>query len=126
MVTGNIPPPSTFMRLARGRALLAGAPELNRLRPHGADTVAVVTGDDLVQADADADGFIPVPYAAPLATGEFVKIVHTELDPAALASLGVSVDPSWTTQLPADLMEGEDGMPRAVRVSSESSEGGGF
>lgn len=88
------------------------------------ETAAVSATD--TQADSDSDGFIAVPYAPPLATGELVRIVHTELNPAALASLGVSVDPSWTTQLPADLLEGEDGMPRAVRVSEADLSEGGF
>jgi hypothetical protein len=76
--------------------------------------------------DPEAEGFIAVPFVPPLAMGEMVRVVHTELNPAALASLGVSVDPSWTTQLPADLLLGEDGMPRAVRVSDAMSGDGGF
>jgi hypothetical protein len=78
-------------------------------------------------ADAPQDeGFIPVPYVPPLATGEMVRIVHTELNPAALTRLGVSVDPAWTAQLPADLLMGEDGLPRAVRVSDVYSGDGAF
>ena len=97
---------------------------MNRLRRQGHSAVesADTSGID---AYSDSEGFIAVPYAPPLAPGEMVRIVHTELNPAALASLGVSVDPAWTTQLPADVLESEDGMPRAVRVSdSESAEGG--
>ena len=76
--------------------------------------------------DPEAEGFIAVPYVPPLATGEMLRLVHTELNPAALASLGVNVDPAWTSQLPADLLLGEDGMPRAVRVADSASESGGF
>jgi len=78
-----------------------------------------------VQSDetAEAEGFMAVPFVPPLAIGEMLRVVHTELNPAELASLGVNVDPAWTTQLPADLLLGEDGMPRAVRVS-EASDGG--
>lgn len=76
-------------------------------------------------ADPEAEGFVAVPYVPPLAAGEMLRVVHTELDPAALTSLGVNVDPSWTSQLPADLLMGEDGMPRAVRVA-EVAAGGGF
>ena len=82
--------------------------------------------DEQSVADPESEGFIAVPYVPPLATGEMVRVVHTELNPAALASLGVNVDPSWTAQLPADLLLGEDGMPRAVRVSDASSSNGGF
>ena len=74
---------------------------------------------------ADAgDGFIAVPFVPPLAEGELVRVVHTELHPATLAGLGVNVDPAWVTAMPADLLLGEDGFPRAVRVSNEDS--GGF
>jgi hypothetical protein len=76
--------------------------------------------------DGQYDGFIPVPYVPPLAAGELVSVVHTELYPLELARLGVSVDPSWATELPADLLVGEDGFPRAVRVSDEYSEERGF
>jgi len=76
------------------------------------------------ETESQQDGFIDVPYAPPLAEGELVRVVHTELQPAALASLGVNVDPSWTTELPADLLVGQDGFPRAVRVSNESSSDG--
>jgi hypothetical protein len=72
-------------------------------------------------ADPEAEGFIAVPFVPPLAMGEMLRVVHTELNPAALASLGVSVDPSWTAKLPADVLLGEDGMPRAVRVSDSWS-----
>lgn len=77
-------------------------------------------------ADAESEGFMAVPFVPPLATGEMLRVVHTQLNPAELASLGVSVDPAWTTQLPADLLLGQDGMPRAVRVSEVTSTDGGF
>ena len=104
--------------------VLLGPEAMTRLHPPQNATAQTESVD--VQPDPDSDGFIAVPYAPPLATGELVRIVHTELNPAALASLGVSVDPSWTTQLPADVLEGEDGMPRAVRVSEVDLSGGGF
>jgi hypothetical protein len=118
--------------LAMAAALLLGVllgPEaMSRLHPaHNAAALSESGGEAAeVQADPDSDGFIAVPYAPPLALGELVRIVHTELNPAALASLGVSVDPSWTAQLPADVLEGEDGMPRAVRVSEVDLSEGGF
>ncbi len=117
-----------FWAAAVTAAVLVGAvivPQAaNRLRQANANAVEAADVST-IESYADSEGFIAVPYAPPLATGEMVRIVHTELNPAALASLGVSVDPAWTTQLPADVLEGEDGMPRAVRVSdSEYSESG--
>jgi hypothetical protein len=74
-----------------------------------------------LSADPAEDGFIAVPYTPPLAPGEMVSVVHAELYPAALARLGLSVDPAWTAELPADLLVGQDGFPRAVRVSDDAA-----
>jgi hypothetical protein len=64
----------------------------------------------------DDNEFIDVPYAPPLATGEFVKIVRMELRPIALAGMGVDIDATGANDIPADVIVGEDGFPRAVRV----------
>ena len=79
-----------------------------------------------MQAEAQDAGFIAVPYVPPLAPGELVHVVHTQLQPAELASLGVNVDPTLTTDMPADILVGADGFPRAVRISEEISGEGGF
>jgi hypothetical protein len=99
------------------------APRPQRQQP----SVAVPAGPEepgyLASADfQQEEGFIAVPYVPPLATGELVRVVHTELYPPALASLGVNVDPAWNTGIAADLLMGEDGFPRAVRVSSDYSD----
>jgi hypothetical protein len=85
---------------------------------------AVRIHDDAVlyEASLDAsalssDDFIAVPYTPPLAPGEMVRVVHADLYPEALASMGVEVDPSWAGNLPADVVVGEDGLPRAVRIT---------
>jgi predicted anti-sigma-YlaC factor YlaD len=64
------------------------------------------------------DSFLPVPYAPPLATGEFVRVVRTELRPIALARMGIDVD-SYPDEIAADVVLGEDGFPRAVRLLEE-------
>jgi hypothetical protein len=64
-----------------------------------------------------SDDFIAVPYTPPLAPGEIVRVMHADLYPEALASMGVEVDPSWVDRLPADVVVGEDGLPRAVRIA---------
>lgn len=77
----------------------------------------------MLSNDASAlssDDFIAVPYTPPLAPGEMVRLVHADLDPQALASMGVEVDPSTADRLPADVVVGEDGLPRAVRISDNS------
>jgi hypothetical protein len=79
----------------------------------------------LYEASADAgalssDEFIAVPYAAPLATGEIVRVVRTDLYPEALASMGIDVNPAWSGDMAADVVVGEDGFPRAVRLADSS------
>lgn len=64
----------------------------------------------------DGSGFVAVPYAPQLAAGEFVSVVRTELQPTALARMGFDVDASYATEIPADVVVGEDGLPRAVRL----------
>jgi hypothetical protein len=62
------------------------------------------------------NGFMPVPYAAPLAPGEYVEVVERDLTPAALARMGFVIQTAYNNEVTAELMVGEDGLPRAVRV----------
>jgi predicted anti-sigma-YlaC factor YlaD len=73
------------------------------------------TAGDEFEIISGETGFTAVPYAAPLAKGEFVRVVRTELYAAALDRMGVSV-PVTNGEFPADVIVGEDGLPRAVRV----------
>jgi hypothetical protein len=86
-------------------------------------TQQTVVYEASLSTDASAlssDDFIAVPYTPPLAPGEMVRVVHADLYPEALASMGVQVDPSWVGDLPADVVVGEDGIPRAVRIADNS------
>ena len=103
-------------------ALLLGQGVMRR--PAAPATEVAALTDSQADPDNQYDGFIPVPFVPPLASGELVRVVHTDLYPAALASLGVNVDPAWNTEVPADLLMGQDGFPRAVRVSVESEDQG--
>lgn len=83
------------------------------------------TGSILYEASADAgslsaEEFIAVPYAPPLATGEMVRVVRTDLYPEALASMGIDVSPEWAGNMAADVVVGQDGFPRAVRLAESS------
>src|SRR5690242_11358554 len=63
----------------------------------------------------DENDFVEVPYAPPLATGELVSVVRTELRPAALARMGINIDNAVSDEILADVLLGEDGFPRGVR-----------
>jgi hypothetical protein len=82
------------------------------------ETAAYETSSDAVALSSEE--FIAVPYAAPLATGEIVRVVRTDLYPEALASMGIDVNPAWSGDMSAEVVVGEDGFPRAVRLAENS------
>jgi len=79
-----------------------------------------VPADSASDSAAGESGFVDVPYAPPLATGELVRVIRTELEPAALARMGMDVDWADGAEIPADILVGEDGFPRGVRVLADS------
>ena len=68
------------------------------------------------------DGFQPVPYASPLAEGEFVRVVHTELAPDTLMRLGVYSATGSSDAVPVDLVVGQDNAPVAVRANDNEED----
>lgn len=87
-----------------------------RHRDVGTHAVAVPA----MQIQVSEDGFVEVPYAPPLAPGEFVSVVRQELEPAALVRMGLPVNGLGDAPVAADVVVGEDGFPRAVRVADET------
>jgi len=73
-----------------------------------------------VPAEPAEEGFVDVPYAPPLAPGEFVSVVREELEPTELVRMGLPVDGIGEALVVADVVVGEDGFPRAVRVADET------
>lgn len=66
--------------------------------------------------------FIPIPYTTPLAPWERSEIVRTELPVSALAAAGFHVETADTSaKAQADLLIGEDGIARGLRLISISS-----
>ena len=78
-------------------------------------------GAGFVEIDEE-NGFIPVPYALPLATGESVRIVRRELNGAELVRMGIDLPGGYADDLAddfeADVVLGEDELPRAVQLVS--------
>ena len=95
---------------------VAGAWKLGRLGSHASSTPAVGVAQIFAEDLMGDNDFVPVPYAPPLAPGEYVEVVQAELTPAALARMGFMIQASGASEVTTDLMVGEDGMPRAVRV----------
>jgi hypothetical protein len=68
-------------------------------------------------------GFILLPYGQDAPSLGRAEIVRVAVTPAALASMGVPVpDPSADTYLEAEFIVGEDGVPRAIRLGSDSAQ----
>ncbi len=125
----------TWALAAAAALLLASSLFWNMVKPKPVEgpVAALESTSDMEESTEGSpeEGFMAVPFAPPLAEGEMVRMVHRELQPVELASLGVDVDPSWLAAmqansstgiqagLPADVLVGADGFPRAVRLSEE-------
>lgn len=93
-------------------ALSVSHPRFTGTGPSGSEVASAVQEDM-------SDEFVPVPYTAPLAQGERTEVVRTELSSAALGRMGISA-PVLEDPVPADVLLGQDGVPRAVRFLDSS------
>ena len=79
-------------------------------------TEATAARSEYAQSDSTAD-FVPVPYSEGFAPGDSGVIVRVEMPRSDLADLGYSIDATRAADLvQVDLLVGEDGWPRAVRL----------
>ena len=63
--------------------------------------------------------FVRIPYSMPLAPYERAEVVRMEMPVSALAAAGIHIStPDTSARAQADLVIGEDGMARAVRLIS--------
>jgi hypothetical protein len=112
-------------RRARGRVWMAG------VGVAAAAAVAVFVAENrpvqnlaataAVEAEAEQP-FTPIPYVLPPAPYERVEVVRMRVPIAALIAAGLpmrTADPG--AQVEADVLVGQDGRPRAVRLVSISS-----
>jgi hypothetical protein len=64
-----------------------------------------------------APGFVPLPYAQSGVPLESVVVMRVEMRPDELSSLGVAVPAAAASaKITADVLVGQDGVPRAVRL----------
>lgn len=83
-----------------------------------ANSAAGESQNEMAVAQSEtASDFVLVPYGEGFEPGDSGVIVRVEMPRSALADLGYSVDASRSADLiRADLLVGEDGWPRAVRL----------
>jgi len=109
--------------VAAAASLIAAALSLSWHLTPISSGAAVVAQTEWEQLAGPADGeFLAVPYAPPLAPGESVDVVRTQLDTQALERMGVNIAlaSAANAQVNADLVLGQDGLPRAVRVLGQA------
>jgi hypothetical protein len=87
----------------------------------GQSALAVADSTESGSAEiSEANGFIPVPYAPPLAAGESVRIVRRAVNRAELVRMGIDLPGGYTDSVDddfeADVVLGEDELPRAVQL----------
>ncbi|MGA2481578.1 MAG: hypothetical protein ABSF92_00500 [Candidatus Acidiferrales bacterium] len=89
---------------------------------NGQETAAQTGGmgspESLSSAVVDESGFVSLPYSAPLGGDEEADIVRVRMARGALAAFGLPVNAERADDLiSVDFLVGDDGMPRAVRLS---------
>jgi hypothetical protein len=68
----------------------------------------------------DLDGFIAIPYAPPLTVHDPRQVVRVRVPRQSLRSLGIPVNEErMFERVPADLLMGVDGVPRAIRFVND-------
>ncbi len=94
--------------------LLRNAPGSSR--DVAAPTARTVASDAAVRTEGDGE-FVPLQYGDLLADSDSFLIVRVRLDRSRLADLGLSVvTASDADTVPADLLLGQDGIARAIRL----------
>jgi hypothetical protein len=64
-----------------------------------------------------APGFVALPYSQSAVPLESVVVMRVQMQPAELISLGVAVPAAASSaKITADILVGQDGVPRAVRL----------
>ncbi|MFZ0213744.1 MAG: hypothetical protein WBE20_04595 [Candidatus Acidiferrales bacterium] len=92
------------------------APALTATKSSSAAAATEEPGAFDTAQDLSSD-FVPVPYAEELGPGDPGMVVRVEMERGALGSLGYPVDEAHAADVvQADLLVGEDGWPRAVRL----------
>src|SRR5256885_1565640 len=88
-------------------------------KPTETDVAPKVADEPILMADSDAGGFTLLPGSLPQET-EAAAIVRVRMQRGALGALGLPVNEERAADwLQVDLLLGEDGQPRAVRLPNE-------
>ncbi len=117
---------AVVLAVALGYLWRTSAGHVQVLRRTTAAVAVPLSGHGIETLSPDNGEFVAVPYAPPLAAGELVSVVRTELQATALARMGFEMDTAGLAgaagPVQADVVMGDDGLPRAVRVIRDTTE----
>jgi len=113
-------PASAALLVAASLQIWLGMPGQTVPAPRSLQTEDLASAS-FVDVDEES-GFIAVPYALPLAAGESVRIERQQLNGAELVRMGIDLPGAYADDLTgdfeADVVVGEDELPRAVQLVS--------
>ena len=100
------------------RRRLAFFPATGALLAAGAMLLVLLLRPEARPSGTDANGFVAVPYIAPITSYERSSVVSMQIPVAELLAdgYGIAADPSSVVQ--ADVLLGEDGRMHAVRLAA--------
>jgi hypothetical protein len=121
----SVPPaaPAPAAATAAGRSTAgtpATSPATAASRARSTRSPARRAGSENANANAGA-GFVAVPAAEGLPPFESGVIVRVEMPPAALTAYGIEIVPDAEAPVEADLLIGQDGRARAIRLVTHTS-----
>lgn len=103
---------------SRGHVSVTKSPatKVSSVKSAGTNSVAQPSAGTETAQDFGSD-FVPVPYGESISPDDAGLVVRVSMTRSALGSLGYPVDEVHGEEMiQADLLVGEDGLPRAVRV----------
>jgi hypothetical protein len=122
-VTPEAPPPVSFAGSPDSVTPADRAPSMPVSRPSiSPHRVSPVRGRRGASRAIRPSGFVALPGTAGLPQFESGTIVRIELSVASLPAYGVDISPAANDQpVEADVLVGQDGQPRAIRLVTSSS-----
>ncbi len=120
-IQASVPPPAERPRSvaqAESPVPVPGPPESDTPRSPAPRAVRAAQRDELPQESDRLAGFIPLPAADGLPGFDSGMIVRVAIPTASLPAYGLAITPESAQTVNADLLVGQDGQARAIRLVS--------
>ena len=100
------------------RRRLAFFPATGALLAAGAMLLVLLPRPEPRTSETDANGFVAVPYIAPITSYERSSVVSVQIPVAELLADGYTIAAAPSSLVQADVLLGEDGRMHAVRLAA--------